>query len=42
MSAKLNWRQAFATCAAAVGQRGFAAFARIAVKKSMLPFAADF
>lgn len=39
---KSDRRQAFATHAAAVGQRGFAAFARIAVKKSVLPFAADF
>ena len=38
----LNRRQAFASHAAAIGQRGFAALARIAVKKSVLPFAADF
>jgi len=42
MSAKLNRRQASATHATAVGQRGLAALARIAVKKSVLPFAADF
>ena len=38
----LNRGQAFASDAAAVAQRGFAALARIAVKKSVLPFAADF
>jgi hypothetical protein len=42
MSGGLNRRQAFASHAAAIGQRGFAALARIAVKKSVLPFAADF
>ena len=40
--AKSNRRQAFASVAAAVGQRGLAAFARITVKKSVLAFAADF
>jgi hypothetical protein len=40
--AKSNRRQAFAAVAAAVGQRGLAALARIAVKKSVLAFAADF
>ena len=40
--AKSNRRQAFATVAAAVGQRGLAALARIAVEKSVLPFATDF
>jgi hypothetical protein len=40
--AGLNGRQAFATDAAAVGQRGLAALARIAVEKPVLPFAADF
>jgi hypothetical protein len=39
--AKSNRRQAFATVAAAVGQRGFAALARITVEKSVLAFAAD-
>jgi hypothetical protein len=39
--AKSNRRQAFAAVAAAVGQRGFAALARITVKKSVLAFAAD-
>jgi len=42
MSGGLNRRQAFASHAAAIGQRGFAALARIAVKKPVLPFAADF
>jgi hypothetical protein len=42
MSGGLNRRQAFASHAAAIGKRGFAALARIAVKKSVLPFAADF
>jgi hypothetical protein len=43
MSARgLNRRQAFAAHAAAIGQRGLAALARITVKKSVLPFAADF
>jgi hypothetical protein len=42
MSGGLNRRQAFAAHAAAIGKRGFAALARIAVKKSVLPFAADF
>jgi hypothetical protein len=37
-----NRRQAFAAHAAAVGQRGLAALAGIAVEKSVLPFAADF
>ena len=37
-----NRRQAFASHAAAIGQRGLAAFARITVEKSVLPFAADF
>ena len=40
--AKSNRRQAFAAVAAAVGQRGLAALARIAVEKSVLAFAADF
>jgi hypothetical protein len=39
--AKSNRRQAFAAIAAAVGQRGLAALARITVKKSVLAFAAD-
>jgi hypothetical protein len=39
--AKSNRRQAFAAVATAVGQRGLAALARIAVEKSVLPFAAD-
>jgi len=39
---RLNRRQAFAAHAAAIGKRGFAALARIAVKKSVLPSAADF
>ena len=39
--AKSDRRQAFAAVAAAVGQRGLAAFARITVKKSVLAFAAD-
>ena len=39
---RLDRRQAFASDAAAVAQRGFAALARIAVEKSVLPFAADF
>jgi len=39
--AKSNRRQALATKPAAVAQDGLAAFARIAVEKSMLPFAAD-
>ena len=38
--AKSNRRQAFAAVAAAVGQRGLAALARIAVEKSVLPLAA--
>jgi hypothetical protein len=42
MRAKSDRRQAFAAVAAAVGERGLAAFARIAVEKSVLPFAADF
>jgi hypothetical protein len=42
MSGGLNRRQAFAAHTAAIGQRGFAALARITVKKSVLPFAADF
>jgi hypothetical protein len=42
MSGGLNRRQAFASHAAAIGQRGLAALARIAVKKSVLPFAAHF
>jgi hypothetical protein len=42
MSGGSNRRQAFASHAAAIGKRGFAALARIAVKKSMLPFTADF
>jgi len=37
-----NGRQAFAADAAAVGQRGLAAPARMAVEKPVLPFAADF
>jgi hypothetical protein len=37
-----NGRQAFATDAAAIGQCGLAALARIAVEKPVLPFAADF
>jgi hypothetical protein len=40
--AGLNGRQAFATDAAAVGQRGLAALARIAGEKPVLPFAAHF
>ena len=40
--AKSNRRQAFAAVAAAVGQRGLAALAGIAVEKSVLAFAADF
>ena len=39
--AKSNRRQAFAAVAAAVGQRGLAALARITVEKSVLAFAAD-
>lgn len=39
---KLNRRQAFASDAAAIGERGFAALGRIAVEKSVLPFASDF
>jgi len=39
--AKSNRRQAFTAVAAAVGQRGLAALARITVKKSVLAFAAD-
>jgi len=42
MRAKSDRRQAFAAVAAAVGERGLAALARIAVEKSVLPFAADF
>jgi hypothetical protein len=42
MSGGLNRRQAFASHAAAIGKRGFATLARIAVEKSVLPFAADF
>jgi hypothetical protein len=42
MSGGLNRRQAFAAHAAAIGKRGFATLARIAVKKSVLPAAADF
>ena len=40
--AKSNRRQAFAAVAAAVGQRGLAALAGIAIEKSMLAFATDF
>ena len=40
--AKSNRRQAFAAVAAAVGQRGLAALAGIAVKKPVLAFATDF
>ena len=40
--AKSNRRQAFAAVAAAVGQGGLAALARITVEKSVLAFAADF
>ena len=40
--AKSNRGQAFAAVAAAVGQRGLAALAGIAVKKPVLAFAADF
>jgi hypothetical protein len=40
--AKSNRRQAFAAEAATVAQNRLAAFARIAVEKSMLAFAADF
>jgi hypothetical protein len=39
--AKSNGCQAFAAHAAAVGERGLATLARIAVEKSVLPFAAD-
>ena len=39
--AKSNGRQAFASVSAAVGQRGLAALARIAVEKSVLAFTAD-
>ena len=39
--AKSNGRQALAAVAAAVGQSGLAALARITVKKSVLAFAAD-
>jgi hypothetical protein len=39
---KSNRREAFAAEAAAVAQDGLAALARIAVEKSVLPFAADF
>ena len=42
MRARSDLRQAFAAVAAAVGERGLAALARIAVEKSVLPFAADF
>jgi len=43
MSAReLNRRQAFAALAAAVAQRGAAAFGGFAGKKPVLPFAADF
>jgi len=38
---KSNRRQAFAAIAAAIGQRGLAALARITVEKSVLAFAAD-
>ena len=40
--AKSNRRQAFAAVAAAVGQRGLAALARVTVEKSVLAFTADF
>jgi hypothetical protein len=40
--AKSNRRQAFATVAAAVGQRGLTALARVTVEKPVLAFAADF
>ena len=40
--AKSNRCQAFAAVAAAVGQRGLAALAGIAVEKSVLAFATDF
>jgi hypothetical protein len=39
---RLDRREAVASDAAAVAQRGLAALARISVKKSVLPFAADF
>jgi hypothetical protein len=39
---KSNRRQAFASHAAAIPQCGLAAFGRIAIEKSVLPFAADF
>jgi hypothetical protein len=39
--AKSNRRQAFAAIATAIGERGLAALARIAVEKSVLAFAAD-
>ena len=39
---KSNGRQPFAAVAAAVGQRGLAALAGIAIKKPVLAFAADF
>ena len=39
---KSNGRQPFAAVAAAVGERGLAALARIAVEKPVLAFAADF
>jgi hypothetical protein len=40
--AKSNWREAFAAVAAAVGERGFATLAGIAIEKPVLAFAADF
>ena len=39
---KLNRRQTFASHATAIGKRGFAILARIAVEKSVLPFPTDF
>lgn len=38
----LDWRQAFAAHASAIGQSSLAALAAVAIQKAVLPFAADF
>jgi len=42
MTASSNRGEAFASDPAAVGQRGAAALARVAIEKTVLPFPADF